>query len=74
VVAGSLRLETKRVLYVASETNPWDKALSTAAQWEEWEALSDPSPAPAPDEHVTITEATIRSGRQDAQNKSFNPS
>jgi integrase len=59
-VAGTLRLESRRVLHVSTETNHWDKALATAAQWEAWEALTDPSPAPAPQDHLTITEAAQR--------------
>ena len=60
VVAGSLRLETRRILHVSTETNHWDKALSTAAQWEAWESLTNPSPAPASQDHMTITEASAR--------------
>lgn len=60
MVAGSLRLERRRILHLSTETNQWDKALVYAAQWEEWEALSDPSPTPTPEEHILITEAAAR--------------
>jgi integrase len=45
VVSGSLRLESRRILHVTTETNRWDKAKRTGAQWEAWEALTDPNPA-----------------------------
>jgi integrase len=60
VAAGSLRHEPRRILHLTMETNRWDKALAYAAQWETWEALTDPSPTPPPDEHILITEATAR--------------
>src|SRR5258708_15904985 len=52
VASGSLRLETKRIQHVSVETNRWDKAMATAAQWEEWEALTNPTPTT--DEDVTF--------------------
>jgi integrase len=60
VASGSLRLEPRRILHLSTETNQWDRALAYAAQWETWEALTDPAPAPVPEEHILITEAASR--------------
>jgi integrase len=60
VVAGSLRRETRRILHVSTETNRWDAATTTAARWEAWEALTDPTPASEPQEHITVAEAADR--------------
>jgi integrase len=57
VVAGSLRHERRRLLHVTTKTNRWNDALAQATQWEAWEALTDPSPTPAPEEHTLITTA-----------------
>ena len=44
VVSGSLRLESKPVQHVSTETNDWEKAKATAKRWEAWEALTNRNP------------------------------
>ncbi len=56
VVSGSLRLESKPVQHVATETNDWEKAKATAKRWETWEALTNPNREAVADAPRTVDE------------------
>jgi hypothetical protein len=60
VATGALRNERKYVQHISLDTNDWNKAEERKAQWERWQALTDPNPPITENEHPTVEQAIAK--------------
>lgn len=60
VATGPLRNERRYLQHVSLETNDWHKAEERKAQWERWQALSDPKPGVEDIDNPTIEQVVAK--------------